>query len=150
MEDNIKLGKQCPDCGYDEWIIVDNKNEYDEICSKCAYINVYVKQDFVSKFECSDCGSLSGTLEENDYKLGVRCNNCNKLHIMIEKQTTINNRNKQIVQKNNQPKCPMCGSTNISKISAMSRATSIIGFGILSKKIGKQWQCNNPKCRHMR
>lgn len=47
------------------------------------------------------------------------------------------------------PKCPMCGSTNISKISTLSRASSVIGFGILSKKIGKQWQCNNPKCKHM-
>lgn len=53
------------------------------------------------------------------------------------------------VQLQNIPKCPMCGSTNISKISTISRATSIIGFGILSKKIGKQWQCNNPKCKHM-
>lgn len=52
-------------------------------------------------------------------------------------------------EEKNQPKCPLCGSTNISKISTMSRATSIIGFGILSKKIGKQWQCNNPKCKHL-
>lgn len=49
----------------------------------------------------------------------------------------------------NIPKCPMCGSTNISKISTLNRATSIVGFGILSKKIGKQWQCNNPKCKHL-
>lgn len=47
------------------------------------------------------------------------------------------------------PKCPMCGSTNIQKISDLSRASSILGFGILSKKIGKQWQCNNPKCKHL-
>lgn len=47
------------------------------------------------------------------------------------------------------PKCPMCGSTNIQKISDFSRASSILGFGILSKKIGKQWQCNNPKCKHL-
>lgn len=47
------------------------------------------------------------------------------------------------------PKCPMCGSTNISKISTLSRASSIVGFVILSKKIGKQWKCNNPKCKHM-
>lgn len=54
-----------------------------------------------------------------------------------------------MIQNQNIPKCPMCGSINISKISTISRATSIIGFGILSKKIGKQWQCNNPKCKHM-
>lgn len=47
------------------------------------------------------------------------------------------------------PRCPMCGSTNIQKISDFSRASSILGFGILSKKIGKQWQCNNPKCKNL-
>lgn len=47
------------------------------------------------------------------------------------------------------PRCPMCGSTDIQKISDLSRASSILGFGILSKKIGKQWQCNNPKCKHL-
>lgn len=56
---------------------------------------------------------------------------------------------KQRAIQASKPKCPMCGSTNISKISTLSRASSIVGFGILSKKIGKQWQCNNPKCKHM-
>ena len=56
---------------------------------------------------------------------------------------------KQRAIQTSKPKCPMCGSTNISKISTLSRATSIVGFGILSKKIGKQWKCNNPKCKHM-
>ena len=39
--------------------------------------------------------------------------------------------------------CPYCNSTNTKKISTVSRAGSILGFGILSKKIGKQWHCNN-------
>lgn len=112
----INIGKLCPNCGSDNWIIVDNKTEYDEICNTCAYINVYVKQDFVSKFECPDCRSLAGTLEENDYKLGVRCNNCNKLHIMLEKQTTVNNRNKKLIEKNNQKRCPKCGNTEFTPL----------------------------------
>lgn len=56
---------------------------------------------------------------------------------------------KQVAYINSKPKCPVCGSTNISKISTMNRATSIVGLGILSKKIGKQWKCNNPKCKHL-
>ena len=43
----------------------------------------------------------------------------------------------------NLPKCPYCHSTSIKKISAASRTASVIGFGIFSKKIGKQWHCNN-------
>lgn len=41
------------------------------------------------------------------------------------------------------PKCLICGSTNVKKISGASRAASIGFWGIFSKKIGKQWHCNN-------
>lgn len=45
----------------------------------------------------------------------------------------------------NIPKCPICNSTNVTRISSTKKAMSIIGFGILSNKIGKQWHCNNCK-----
>jgi hypothetical protein len=45
----------------------------------------------------------------------------------------------------NKPKCPNCGSTNISPISTMSRATSVALVGIASSKIGKQYECKNCK-----
>lgn len=41
------------------------------------------------------------------------------------------------------PKCLICGSTNVKKISGVSRTASIGFWGIFSKKIGKQWHCNN-------
>ena len=41
--------------------------------------------------------------------------------------------------------CPYCNSTNVNKISGTKKAASIIGFGILSNKIGKQWHCNSCK-----
>lgn len=41
------------------------------------------------------------------------------------------------------PKCPSCGSTNISKIGVGERALSVGMFGILSGKIGKTHKCNN-------
>lgn len=44
-----------------------------------------------------------------------------------------------------QVRCPYCNSNNVNKISALSKSASIIGFGILSKKIGKQWHCNDCK-----
>lgn len=51
---------------------------------------------------------------------------------------------KQITQAS-KPKCPICSSTNVNRISSTKKAMSIIGFGILSNKIGKQWHCNNCK-----
>ena len=47
----------------------------------------------------------------------------------------------------NLPHCPTCGSCDVQKISAMSRGTSIILFGLFSKKLGKTFKCNN--CGYM-
>lgn len=45
----------------------------------------------------------------------------------------------------NIPKCPTCGSTNVQKISSTERAVSVLGLGIMSKKIGKSYKCLNCK-----
>lgn len=45
----------------------------------------------------------------------------------------------------NVPKCPTCGSTNIHKISVASKAGSVALWGIFSRKVHKQWHCNNCK-----
>ena len=41
------------------------------------------------------------------------------------------------------PQCPVCGSTNTSKIGILGRSTSIFAFGLASNKIGKNWKCHN-------
>lgn len=63
---------------------------------------------------------------------------------------TCNNQRKQINPHSQPTKpstphvtCPYCHSTNTKKISTISRAGSIGLFGIFSKKVGKQWHCNN-------
>ena len=43
----------------------------------------------------------------------------------------------------NGPKCPTCGSTNISSISTASRMFSVSLFGIGSSNVGKTKKCNN-------
>lgn len=48
-------------------------------------------------------------------------------------------------EEKNKPKCPHCNSTHIQKISTTERAASVIGFGILSKKIGKSFKCLDCK-----
>ena len=47
----------------------------------------------------------------------------------------------------NVPKCPTCGSTNISKISTLNRGVSVYAVGLASDKIGKQFKCG--KCGYM-
>ncbi len=45
----------------------------------------------------------------------------------------------------NKPKCPTCNSTNISKVSTMSKAGSVAMWGLLSQKVKKTFHCNNCK-----
>lgn len=48
-----------------------------------------------------------------------------------------------IEEKSKSPKCTYCGSTNIKKIGLLNRAISTELWGLGSKKIGKQFHCNN-------
>lgn len=59
---------------------------------------------------------------------------------LVEQQKQIKEKSKNPKSK---PKCPHCKSTNISKISGTERAMSVIGLGILSKKINKSFKCKN-------
>ena len=52
----------------------------------------------------------------------------------------------KISTPNNQMKCPVCGSTNISKISTLNRTVSVATVGLASSKIGKQYECKS--CKH--
>ena len=56
-------------------------------------------------------------------------------------QRTVNNNNGG--GNINKPKCPTCGSTNISKIGTFNRMLSTGFFGLASGKIGKTMRCKN-------
>ena len=51
--------------------------------------------------------------------------------------------NIQVREALNKPHCPTCNSTNIKKISGLSKAGSVAMFGIFSQKVKKQMHCNN-------
>lgn len=48
----------------------------------------------------------------------------------------------KMAMQNNIPRCPTCRSTNIRKISATSKVASVAVWGVLSRKVHKQWHCN--------
>ena len=113
---------------------VSNQNDWDSIFDK-----IKNEKPILQKLTLDDANRIKQKFKQENINL-----------IIIEDEEL---RAKDIVANldivTNLPKCPMCGSTNIQKISDLSRTSSILGFGILSKKIGKQWQCNNPKCKHL-
>lgn len=48
----------------------------------------------------------------------------------------------------NIPRCPTCGCTNIKKLDSFDRGLSVFAWGLASSKIGKQFECLNPKCKY--
>lgn len=58
-------------------------------------------------------------------------------------QQSDENKNILIQPNLNIPKCPTCNSTNIKKISGLSKAGSVAMFGIFSQKVKHQFKCNN-------
>ena len=157
-----EFAKSCPKCGCPVSVILKSKNE------RCHKIKIedgreYDLTDFDKKVDSETLQSVTKIarmlmhkyeIQGLDAKLigDVIAFNNNQIpadyNEALEKMRA-SNRTRIERAEASKPKCPMCGSTNISKISTFSRASSIVGFGILSKKIGKQWQCNNPKCKHM-
>ena len=61
----------------------------------------------------------------------------NKLSVSIQHKQAI-------TQQQNIPKCPICQSTNLSKITIVQKAGKIALFGIFGMgDNGKTWKCNN-------
>ena len=56
-------------------------------------------------------------------------------------------RQEKVQKQQNTPKCPTCGSTNIKRITTANRAVSVLTLGILSSKIGKNYECLDCKAK---
>ena len=71
--------------------------------------------------------------------LGI-CNNCGKYKIIKKNENYIPK--EKII---NIPKCPICGSTNINKITISSRAVKTAVFGVVGAvdDAGKTYKCGN-------
>ena len=50
----------------------------------------------------------------------------------------------QTSSKSTLPKCPICQSTNLKKISNWSKSASTLVWGVLAAgRVSKTWHCNN-------
>lgn len=126
----------CSECGRE----VSDKAK---ACPHCGNpINSEIKKNnALSHMPCPKCGANWHTFDDNDNDV---CKVCN--HIFTEKETS-NFEAQQIAKQHaiqsSKPKCPHCQSTNIAKISGAERTMSVIGLGILSKKINKSFKCKS-------
>lgn len=62
---------------------------------------------------------------------------------LFDENKLINPPQPQTKPQPNTPKCPTCNSTNIKKISSLSRAAHGYAFGLFSKTARSQFECKN-------
>lgn len=95
------------------------------------------------KFGSSDIKEkLSDNLNRPDGSGHTRYNSVEKLvkEHLYDESILFSNKAETI----NVPKCPICQSTNLSKISATKKVAKIAAFGIFGMgDNGKTWKCNN-------
>lgn len=107
---------------------------------------------------CTKCGHLVGSKPypiaktKNYYLIDPRCegkcSHCGnelKNHILSKRPANwVDPRQRDMWTKDyaNLPKCPTCSSTNIKKITVTSKVASVAMWGVLSRKVHKQWHCN--------
>ena len=92
------------------------------------------------KYYCEKCNKnvVMKILYGKEGMLGECCS-CKKFIILKKDENYVPKT--QVI--NNIPKCPTCNSTDIKKISAMSKVAGATMFGLFSKTARSQFCCNN-------
>lgn len=82
--------------------------------------------------KCERCGNNLFKIVPTEIGTCGVCTDCG-LSVMLDNSTKINI-----------PKCPICGSSNLEKISTVTKATKIGFFGIFGMgDLSKTWKCKN-------
>lgn len=122
--------RKCPDCG-------KKISRKAESCPQCGC-------PIEKTITCARCGHDTDLTYKQIQEKGfiVNCENCG-YEVRV---TTPEEEIRRELQRQNEVKtveCPYCHSTNIHKITGTERAASVIGLGLLSKKINKSFKCKN-------
>ena len=136
----------CPICG----MTVVSKSPKSKQCERCGN-----KELFHIEFSYKQWSQLVVSDLYHDYVLNLSPNNLFNERLFQEELEERRKRfayNKKLAEdlRDNPPptnrvSCPYCHSYNVHKIGMTGRLISTSIFGLGSKKVGKQWHCNN--CR---
>lgn len=107
-------------------------------CPKCSFLMEN------SSRVCPNCGFD----EISSYILQIERK---KRGIVTEHICNIDNtRDKETIEctkpanvKENVPRCPICQSTDINRVSEFAKLISVVMWGEFSQTVNKQWHCNN-------
>ncbi len=159
LKENIteirKLAQEFTDAGIDYEIFEGEKKlSFNLITKDKATKTSHVSHSNISDSifkRCPSCGKITNQRD------AFYCSVCNiRLEKISEDEATVKpvyDSKKQeyriqtpdnSTQNENVPKCPTCKSTDIKKISVMSKAGTALLWGVFSiGKVSKQWHCNN-------
>lgn len=130
-------------CKY-AWYVKPGDKPSVDICNKCG------SEIIKSPLTAEEYAYITLTSENRDFidsMMELKQKDIIEYEIKISMfRNLVEQQEKAKQEEKNKPKCPTCRSTNIRKIGTGERAASVIGFGLLSKKINKTWKCNN--CGH--
>lgn len=114
-----------------------NPIEVELICDKCGKVLTFTDMSLFDKVRDIYCVMAPNA------EIKCTCGNQNKIDF-IEPKKEIN-----VIKINNSaplniPKCPTCGSTNLSKITATQKVGKAALFGLFAVgDMSKTWKCNN-------
>lgn len=122
------MPKYCPKCGHsfpEDW------NE----CNECEVELIYEAKD----------RELNLSQEEREYYDKKSRGYLNQEFVKRGESLTFEAYPYKQNKEQYIPKCPICGSTNLKKLDALSRTASVFMWGLGSNKIGKTYECR--KCK---
>lgn len=105
---------------------------------------------------CKKCGSTNQTLMISNNRKSIFCSNCNNFEDIyasdeLKQQWAKEEKSKEQTEINakiqatvNIPRCPICKSVDLSKITTTKKVMKIAAFGIFGMgDNGKTWKCNS-------
>ena len=138
----------CNKCGR---IAQEEYGENEQICDYCNNIMQYVPKQFL----IGERGiALNDDLEQQFIEEYIKSSPEFDQYLFdhrdedlfrrrMENQAKLEHGKAILEEKSRTPKCPSCGSSNISKIGVVNRVVSTHFLGLASSKIGKTHKCNN-------
>lgn len=114
--------------------------EVELICSKCGLVTNITDMSLFDKVRDEYCTA-------NPYNpIECSCGHQNRYDLIEPKKLiAVKPINSQPTPQPNIPKCPICGSTDLSKITATKKAGKAVLFGLFAAgDMSKTWKCN--KC----
>lgn len=123
--------------GYQVYFFQDKIGKTCQICDKDTLVETNITED-----ELHEIGEMSN-YNPNFLKAMRELKEKDIIEYELKMSQFRANAQTSTPQPSNQPKCPTCNSTNIKKISAVSKAGGMFMFGIFSKTAKSQFQCED-------